>query len=322
MDLLWLHMHAPSYGVCSKLREKGISFKQNLFEVMLVVHLLFTQESSRGLQRILLLSEKVYSEGRPFISMKANLAGVRVVISDIDYTLVDFGKGHLAAIEALASLFGRHLADEVSRMFHLVLEGYSRKAEDTGWEDKQAYQDVMDQIKRLQTRWLEAYGVKPWSRGAWIIIASRHLQLPLTPQQVEEGRDAYWHALGDNATLYVDTHEFLESIQGSGVPLVLMTSSDSICRVRGGLSVMYDPVYSERYKRKRLKRLPLRYQALVIGDPIDKPDPRFFDKVFQAVAGLGNFPMDKILVVGDPERSDLQEPRRRGCRTLLVTRDW
>jgi FMN phosphatase YigB (HAD superfamily) len=253
--------------------------------------------------------------------VKVNLADVCVVISDIDYTLVDFGKGHRAAIEALASIFGRHFADEVSRIFHLVLEGLRRAEDDTGWEERRAFQEVMDQTKQLQAPWLEAYGVKPWSREAWIIMAAQRLQLSLTPQQVEEGRDVYWHTLSNNAMLYDDTHEFLESIKGSGVPLVLMTSSDSICRVAADHTVKYDPVYSEQYKRKRLKRLPLQYQALVIGDPIDKPDPRFFDKVFQAMATFGNFPMENILVVGDSEKSDLQEPRRRGCQTLLVSRE-
>jgi FMN phosphatase YigB (HAD superfamily) len=177
----------------------------------------------------------------------------------------------------------------------------------------------MDQIKQLQAPWLEAYGIKPWSREAWIIIAAQQLQMAITPQQVEEGRDKYWHTLSNNVVLYDGTQEFLASLQETGIPLVLMTSSDSICRVEEDHAVRYDPVYSEHYKRRRLKRLPLLYQALIIGDPIDKPDPRFFDKVFRAVAGLGAFPMDKILVVGDSERSDLQEPRQRGCRTLLVT---
>ena len=126
--------------------------------------------------------------------MKVDLADVSVVVSDIDYTLVDFGRGHRAAIETFASIFGRHFADEVSRIFHLVLEGL-RRAEDTDWKERQAFQEVMDQIKRLQAPWLEMYGIKPWSREAWIIIAAGHLQLPLTPQQVEAGRDTYWHAL-------------------------------------------------------------------------------------------------------------------------------
>lgn len=252
--------------------------------------------------------------------MKVNLEDVSVVVSDIDYTLVDFGKGHRAAIEALSNLLGKQLANEVSSMFHLILEGL-RRAEDKDWEERQAFQATLDQIKRLQTPWLGTYGVKPWSREAWVIIAAQHLHLSLTPQQIEAGRDTYWYALSDNVTLYDDIPEFLVSLQKTEIPLVLMTSSDSICRVLEDYSVMYDPVYSEMYKSRRLNRLSFWHQKLVVGDPEDKPDPRFFDKVFQAVAELGDFPMEKILVVGDSERSDLQEPRVRGCRTLLVTRD-
>jgi FMN phosphatase YigB (HAD superfamily) len=252
--------------------------------------------------------------------MKVNLTGFSVVVSDIDYTLVDFGKGHRAAIEALTSIFGRRFADEVSRIFRLVLEGL-RRAEDTDWQERYAFQDVMDQMKRLQAPWLEAYGIKPWSREAWIIIVAQQLQITLTSQQIEQGRDVYWHALSNNAVLYDDTQEILASLQETGIPLVLMTSSDAICQVATDHTVKYDSVYSEQYKRKRLKQLPLQYQALVIGDPIDKPDPKFFDKVFQVVATFGSFPMENILVVGDSEKSDLQEPRQRGCRTFLVVRD-
>jgi len=251
--------------------------------------------------------------------MKADLADFSVVVSDIDYTLVDFGKGHQVAVEALAGILGRHLADEVNRIFHLVLEGL-RRTEDTDWPERSAFQVLMDQIKRLQAPYLEMYGIKPWSRESWIIIAAEHLQLPFTPQQVEAGRDTYWHTLSSNIAIYDDAQEFLANLRKAEIPLILMTSSDSVCRVETDYTVKYVPTYSEQYKRRRLKRLPLQYQALAIGDPIDKPDSRFFDKVFQAVAEFGNFPMHKILVVGDSERNDLQEPRRRGCTTLLVTR--
>ncbi len=258
------------------------------------------------------------SAGKSFISAKVNLTDFSAVISDVDYTLVDFDRGHRAAIGALAKIFGKQLANEMNWMFHVVLEGL-RRAEDANWQERMAFQEVMSQIQQLQAPSLTIDGLKPWSRESWMILAARKLGIVLTPGQVEVGRDVYWNTLSENIVLYEDAKAFLEVIQQVGIPLVLMTSSDSICRVAEDYSVLYDPAYSEQYKRRRLKRLPLTYQALVIGDPIDKPDPRFFDKVFQAVAELGNFPMDKILVVGDSERSDLQEPRRRGCATLLVT---
>lgn len=252
--------------------------------------------------------------------MKADLADICAVVSDIDYTLVDFGKGHQAAIEALAGIFGMHLAKEVNRIFHLVLEGL-RRTEDSDWEERRAFQDVVEQIKRLQASKLETYGIKLWSREAWIITAAQQLQLALPPHLVEEARDVYWQTVSSNAALYQSTYAFLESIQEARIPLILMTSSDSICTVAVDHTVEYDPIYSQQYKKKRLRQLPLQYQALVIGDPIDKPDARFFDSVFQTVATFGNFPMENILFVGDSEKSDLQEPGRRGCRTLLVMQD-
>ena len=251
--------------------------------------------------------------------MSVNLADFSAVVSDIDYTLVDFDKGHQAAIKALAQLFGNQFADEVNRVFYLILEGL-RRSEDVDWQEMPMFQEVMDQIQQLQSPSLATYGVKPWSREAWIIIVAKKLQITLTPGRVEAGRDVYWNTLSENIVLYEDAKAFLEAIQQVGIPLILMTSSDSICRIVEDYSVLYDPTYSEQYKRRRLKRLPLSYQELVIGDPIDKPDPRFFDKVFQEVAQYGNIPFGKILAIGDSERSDLQEPRRRGCGTFLVTR--
>jgi FMN phosphatase YigB (HAD superfamily) len=153
-----------------------------------------------------------------------------------------------------------------------------------------------------------------------MILVAKKLHIVLSPEQVEAGRDLYWNTLGENVALYEDTQAFLKALQQADIPLILMTSSDSICRVAADYTVLYDPMYSEQYKMRRLERLPLSYQALVVGDPIDKPDPKFFDKVFQKVAQYGNFPMERILVIGDSDRSDLQEPRRRGYRTLLVTR--
>jgi FMN phosphatase YigB (HAD superfamily) len=261
----------------------------------------------------------MHQAGRSFISVKVNFADFSAVVSDIDYTLVDFGKGHRASIKALAQFAGRQFADEVNRMFYLVLEGL-RRGENVDWNERSAFQEVISQMQRLQAPALTTYGLKPWSRESWMILVAKKLQIVLTPEQVEAGRDLYWNTVGENIALYNDAQAFLEALQQVGIPLILMTSSDSICRVAGNYAVLYDPTYSEQYKRGRLKRLPLSYQELVIGDPIDKPDPRFFDKVFQKVAQYGDFPMGKILVIGDSERSDLQEPRRRGCTTFLVTR--
>ena len=77
--------------------------------------------------------------------MRVNLANFSAVVSDIDYTLVDFDKGHQAAIKALAQLFGKQFADEVNRVFYLILERL-RRSEDADWQEMPVFQEVMDQI--------------------------------------------------------------------------------------------------------------------------------------------------------------------------------
>jgi FMN phosphatase YigB (HAD superfamily) len=258
-------------------------------------------------------------------NMVPELSGIEIqrfsiIISDIDHTLVDFDQGHDAAIKTLSGLFGREFADEVNRIFHLILQGF-RRAEDAQWEGRQAFLNVIDQIKQLQEPTLSTYGLKPWSREAWILIAARHLKMKLTPQQVEEGRTKYWNALSNYSHLYNDAVDFLEQIQEAKIPLILITSSDSICRVTEDCLLAYDMVISDYHKRNRLKLQPIQYQGIVVGDPIDKPDPRFFDKVFGLVAEFGNFLKEAILVIGDSERNDLKEPQLRGYPTTLIKRD-
>src|SRR5450759_5035642 len=190
--------------------------------------------------------------------MNINVADFSIIVSDIDYTLVDFGKGHRAAIEALAQLAGRQFADEINRMFYLVLEGL-RRGDAFAWNERSAFQEVMGQIQQLQAPMLNMYGLKPWSRESWMILAAKKLDLVLTLEQVEAGRDLYWNTLSENIDLYEDVRGFLDALQQAGIPLILMTSSDSICRVTENGSVLYDPTYSEQYKQRRLKHLPLSY---------------------------------------------------------------
>src|SRR5436190_19673841 len=124
-------------------------------------------------------------------------------------------------------------------MFPLTVGGH-RKAEDRHWERRQAFGTLLDQVKQLQAPFLDTYGIKAWSREAWILIAAEKLRMSVTPKQVEEGRDAYWSAANNSSALYDDAHEFLAMLQSLGIPLVLMTSSDSICQVREDGSLLYD----------------------------------------------------------------------------------
>lgn len=247
------------------------------------------------------------------------LQSFSLIVADIDYTLIDFDKGHKEGIKALSQIFGEQFAQEVSDMFHLILEGH-RRSEDEYWKKREEFNKLMARMMELQKLSLPSFGPKVWSREAWILITAEKFQKRLTPQQIENGRDAYWMALSRNLTLYEDAKSFLQLINQLELPLILMTGSDSVLKVNEDYSLVYDPNYSEEYKEKRLSALPFSYQKVAIGDPTDKPDPRYFEKLFQMVRGFGNFPPENVLVVGDSERNDLQIPQQLGYTTLLIKR--
>ena len=101
-----------------------------------------------------------------------------------------------------------------------------------------------------------------------------------------------------------------------------MTGSDARAKVTKGYSddweVLYEPEYSREKKMERLPELWRDFPGIVeIGDPIDKPEPEFYNKVFAHTKGIN---YEDILVVGDSELNDLVNARERGCRTILIKR--
>lgn len=91
-------------------------------------------------------------------------------------------------------------------------------------------------------------------------------------------------------------------------------------KVYDNLSLEYNPEFSKKYKESRVKKVPFKYQGLVIGDPWDKPDDRFFDSVEEKIKRLGNFKKENILFIGDSFKADLKVPEKRGYKTVFIKR--
>ena len=269
-----------------------------------------------------LITKSLDPETSPFL--EDLLTNAQVVVCDVDYTLLDVGRGHKAGIDKIAELFDRKLADEVDAMFNLVLEGH-RKASEEDWKQRDAFNEAIKRMEELQSGIVKEYSLKVWSVETWILIVAEKYGRRLTGKDVEAGRDAYWNGRRGGSKVYKDARPFVAKLQELDKPLFLMTSGYSILRVGKDCSLQYDPDYSEKYKRDALADLPFSYIGMVIGDPIDKPDPRFFDKLFQEVdrktaVSFQTDRMKEILVIGDSERNDLHVPRQRGCTTLLIKR--
>lgn len=244
----------------------------------------------------------------------------KVAICDIDYTLVDFAPAHEAGIKAIAEDMGEEFAGEVANYFDITLVGHRLKS-GHDWEERSTFDELTERTKKLHEGFTQTHGHKVWSRETWIIIAAEKLGVSIDRSKVVQLRDAYWDALTVNSKVYADAKEFLDDVRKRNVALVLMTGSDSILKINDDLSVSYDPEFSSNYKRKRIEKLNFNTRGIVIGDPIDKPDPRYFDKLFVEVSGLSNAQRDEILVVGDSQRNDLDVPAGLGYPTLLIDRN-
>lgn len=246
----------------------------------------------------------------------------KLIVSDVDYTLTDFETGHMAGIQSLKSLLGDEIAQNVDHSFHLVLDGHRFKGSDD-WDGRDEFNALMGDMKELQPDSREQYGVKVWSREAWIILAARKLGRQLSVVEIEQARDTYWRELTINLQIYPDAANLLDTIHQKNIPLILFTGSDSIMQVTNtptGLQLSYDPDFSKQKKKDRLKHLPLKYDEVVIGDPIDKPNPEYFDEVENVINKFKLTDRSEITFIGDSPLNDLQVPEERGYRTIYIHR--
>lgn len=208
-----------------------------------------------------------------------------------------------------------------------MVEGH-RQTKDQQWEDREQFNHIVNRMKELQKQIVPDFGLKYWSKGTMILIAAQELEKQVASEKLTKARDAYWEGRAEKSTLYPDSLPFVKHLEQLGIPLYLMTSSYHILQIGEDLSLTYDPEASRRYKEKKMQdHLGFEFSGLTIGDPVDKPDRRFFEKVFdnikkdQKIEDLDPYTLQKILVLGDSDRNDLQVPREEfGCKTILIKR--
>lgn len=99
-----------------------------------------------------------------------------------------------------------------------------------------------------------------------------------------------------------------------------MTSGDSVMKANDDLTLTYDQAFSGAYKMKRITILPLLYSSIILGEMVDKPDPKFFELVYSNLNKLGSFDKNAVLFIGDSPKSDLMVPEKNEFSTLLIKR--
>jgi len=241
-----------------------------------------------------------------------------LVVADLDYTLTNFGQGHQQGVKELARELGKDLTIKFNDIFFLIHQEHVLVT-DRNWSRKKEFDQTISQMKSLY--YLKSkYGFRKYSRELFIITAAKMLNKEVVKVEIEKGRDAYWHGVANHSPIYPDAKKFLEKINKNNTSLIIMTGSDSVMKVSQNLSLEYIPELSKRYKAKRVERCGIKYQSLIIGDPIDKPDERFFDLVEKEIKKLGSFHKKNILFFGDSYRADLKVPEKRGYKTVLIKR--
>lgn len=238
------------------------------------------------------------------------LKGITDIFFDLDYTLLDFERGHQAAIESLGKKFSPDFAHEFDRIFHIILEGLRVQGDD--WRSveggRASFDEIMEQARHLQ-------GIQSsqiWSRELHAVIAAQRVNLSLSPAQCAEAAEHYWKTSAQAMTMYDDARNMLKKLEQLTLPYHLFTSSDGRLRWSQG-RWQYDPDYSRQKKMERLHILPgkgIHLQSITIGDPLDKPDPAFYRSMINnaSTATSRSVNPKQCIIVGDSFQGDVAAP--------------
>ncbi len=248
----------------------------------------------------------------------------KLVLSDIDYTLLDIAHGHASGVEAVSAITSKAVGSRLDVIFHMIIEGH-RRAQNEEWEEREEFDHIMEGMERVQGAIIPQWGVRIWSKESMIILAAEDVDYDLDSATLIRARDAYWKTRTEKSLSYPYTKNLYSFLDENKIHFHLFTGSNSVLHIADDMSLSYEPEYSAEYKRNALaSHLPPIVESLIIGDPIDKPDPRFFEKVNKKVQESLNIPDDKetpfgdITVVGDSLRNDLEYFGEKGAHTVLI----
>lgn len=128
-------------------------------------------------------------------------------------------------------------------------------------------------------------------------------EVGLPVDQAEAFNAEYEKRLPDTIRFFPHAIETLEALKGKVIQ----------CSVTNG---------TKSVQERKMNETPLGilFDRLFISEAVgaEKPDPRFFDIVFQT---LGNIPKDRILIVGDSLTSDILGGLRAGIHTCWYNPD-
>lgn len=239
---------------------------------------------------------------------------------DVDYTLVDSEKGHLAGIEAIKNKIHPKIGQRVDTLFKIILWGMRVKNKDD-WEKvpggKKAFDKLYKNISQLQKRMIQEYKKpKVWSREILIYLAAKDVGINFSLEEAIKGRDIYWQTVREIDYPFHHAVQLFKTLKQLKRPVYLHSSSDSILKISQG-EFIYDPSYSQAYKLKRIESLKnkgLYFNKVIIGDPIEKPHRAFYATALKLIEQDLKRPIDprEIIAVDDSYIGDVEMPLKLG----------
>lgn len=232
------------------------------------------------------------------------------IFFDVDYTIVDFGEAQRKTLVEMKKKFGDEFVTHFDQVFHTILEGL--RAKHGHWEavpgGEKAFISVRNRIAELVPN------EKPqvWSRELYAVLAGEFVRHPLTPQECMGVAETYWTGVADYSRPFTDAIDLLTWLTKQRIRYHFFSSSDF--RLTYTYNAWhYDPAYSEKKKRVRIECLSeygVRPVSISIGDPIDKPEVSFYQKILTNAEQAVGSPISpgQCAFVGDSYAGDAQAP--------------
>lgn len=266
------------------------------------------------------------AEAKELLSMVVDIFPHSIWFADIDDTLIDTLEAHKSASKEIADILepmiGERSALTITKrfleLFQILMNGHrtykvedqAESPDDTSKQYKALRARIDDCQEELRKHW---GAIKVFSREVLLTLAGEDCGFSLAPQQISKCIHHYWGKVADYALCFDDACKLLKVIAEMNRPLYLFTSSDGRLNLRIDGQFEYDPEMSRRLKRARIEKLRakgLQYRDLFIGDPVDKPNPEFFEVMYRSVASdLGEeFKLEHTIILGDSYDADLHVP--------------
>lgn len=264
-------------------------------------------------------------EARRLLSVNAKYYPDTVWLSDLDDTLIDTARMHdkavLSVITRLKSFIHETEAVRIGKrfndLFQLLIKAHQSNGPDAAASHSQSMMEAEDLTARIendQQDIIERWGApKRFSREALLKVAGDDYGVRFTAAQIQYTIDGYWEDLKYHPIYFSGAVTLTKRVMEAGYPLFIMTSSDGRLTLSDTGQFEYDPDLSRTFKADRVESLReqgLAYRDVIIGDPVDKPTPDFFEILYRRVEqGLsGRFNPRHCVVLGDSYRSDLKIP--------------